>query len=154
MRPPLTSFHNRYNPCSRKTYKEKHLDFEQVLHFCSSSNRCIRHVNIRYARAISMLFLPLAMALTQFAVVVVAAFTLLFYTEIGLLNSYIALSVILGNIFMIGMITKMSSKLIGKSNSSRSCGACKVCIVESSLPPLEKYGYILGSITMRILGRT
>jgi len=55
------------------------------------------------------------MALAQFAVVVVAAFTLLFYNQIGLLNSYIALSVILGNIFMIGMITKMSSMLTGKS---------------------------------------
>jgi len=77
--------------------------------------RCIQFTNILFSRAFSTRFLPVALSLSQFTIVVVSAFALLFYDRIGLLLSYIAVSVILCHAFIVGAITKISSLITSSS---------------------------------------
>ena len=81
----------------RKQYTKKELTFDQALHVY----RCLKFLNILYSRALSTFFLPIGMFLAQFTIVVTATFTILFYDQIGLLNTYVALSIVICNIFVI-----------------------------------------------------
>jgi len=91
----------------RKQFSNKKLSFIQVLRLY----RCVKLVSVRYTQAFSRLYLPSIVFMAQFIIVVISAFTLLFYDRIGVLNIYISLTCIFCNIFVVGTITTVASKV-------------------------------------------
>jgi len=87
------------------------MDFKQALHYYG----CLRLLSILHSRAFSSFCLPAILAGSQFLVVSVSAFTILFVDQIGLVILCGVTCLILGVLSLIVTVTKASSMVTEKA---------------------------------------